>query len=540
MKPRAQLRKQSRQKKKENKNKTNISMNSTYNLNSEADAKALKKQIFDAVFKEMRKTDSSQRTEKANAEWGTSKKKPPKSNGEAGGLQFSANRDQASRMAALQQFISTQSNSNVDDEEMSADDSDNSEVKKDKKSAKKKKDKSEKPKRKFKNKIDQARYESIKEDMEQDIKEINLFSKKVGSSSKKDNTKAVANIFGSHIGSLLDFGDDSLLAGELTDEEDLENESCAVSQNASSGEESSDSEVSEEDKPVDKQKKRKSVVNNQSVDSHGEPSKEVESVEVHRKQKKRKLSLNDSGASNGHNDSLDESNLKSILKTPKAKKKKCKLNRRVSFDLGQNDTLEIPPNDNNDRYQWLVSKIRDAEDQSDYVTNDDSDSWEEISDDGSDDEGDSDEIGEEDSNEIVDDSSEEEGDIKTKINIPNGVSSNDDKDESSNDDDDEYESTDEDSEASDPSSNDVKSSVTEDIYGRLKDDQGNVIKNSENGNVGYVSPANRKKDAQLQEQLSTDAMKKVRQELRSILNKLASINIPASFSQVKIYNYFFF
>merc|ERR1719341_409081 len=138
-----------------------------------------------------------------------------------------------------------------------------------KKISKKKKEKSEKPKRKFKNKIDQTRYESIQEDMKQDDKEINLFSKKVGSSSKKDNAKAVANIFGSHIGSILDFGGDYLL-GELTDEEDLENETCALSHNASSGEESSDSEESEEDKPVDKQKKRKSVVNNESVDSHGE------------------------------------------------------------------------------------------------------------------------------------------------------------------------------------------------------------------------------------------------------------------------------
>uniref|UniRef100_A0A2P2I419 Nucleolar MIF4G domain-containing protein 1 homolog n=1 Tax=Hirondellea gigas TaxID=1518452 RepID=A0A2P2I419_9CRUS len=79
------------------------------------------------------------------------------------------------------------------------------------------------------------------------------------------------------------------------------------------------------------------------------------------------------------------------------------------------------------------------------------------------------------------------------------------------------------------------SHLTEDIYGRLRDSSGKIVESSDNDKSqgsGYCSPEQRKQDAQLQEQLKTDIMKKVRTQLRGRLNRLAQLNLTSAITMV--------
>ena len=75
--------------------------------------------------------------------------------------------------------------------------------------------------------------------------------------------------------------------------------------------------------------------------------------------------------------------------------------------------------------------------------------------------------------------------------------------------------------------------LKEDIYGRLRDSEGNIVDTSSDS-TGYSGPLSRKNDKQLQEQLNTPDIKRVRTQLRGRLNRLAEVNLHGTVTMVSI------
>ncbi|KAF2367539.1 MIF4G-like type 3 [Trinorchestia longiramus] len=71
--------------------------------------------------------------------------------------------------------------------------------------------------------------------------------------------------------------------------------------------------------------------------------------------------------------------------------------------------------------------------------------------------------------------------------------------------------------------------LSEDIYGRIRDSRGNIVEATPaESSSGYLTPAKRKLDEALQEQLNDDTIKRVRTQLRGRLNRLAEANLAGA------------
>lgn len=436
------------------------------------------------------------------------KKKESTSNG----LTFNKSVD--SRMAALQEYV----NNEVKASGFKSDKGENT-SKNEKKSTKKRKIKSLSSIR------DENRHAELEKGMTWDDKEMKSMQRQLKLNAKqKKSANMLRNIFGSDIGDIFD-----VLKTEPTEADLLGEESTLASKRQESNKKKRKLELPENTIVVStksarfEQDEREDDDTPSSADCDSEDNVCLSSVEnnlLNNNQKRiKKSTFRHISDSKDYDDSSagilnTPQRLKSIIKDKKTPKRS---NLNVSFNLGKNLIREIP----------LVCKIAGftVYDQSDltlpasasYDELNDSEQWEECDDldmeesfSGSEDEEQIWQDMEEEFSSSDDDvpNTEEETKHLSTLTPTNVVKQNGKKGKKTG-------------------------KTTEDIYGRLHDSSGNIIENNISNDGGYSSPATRSLDQQLQAQLNTDQLKRVRNQLRACLNRLAQVNLAGSVTMVR-------